>query len=538
MKIALCQINPTVGAFKNNKELILHNYIESLDNGADLVVFPEMSITGYPISDLLYEDGFVDQNMIILDEIISKSTKPIVIGYIHQEEGRLFNSAAVCSNGKILFRYDKILLPTYDVFDEDRYFSPGKELGLFKIDINNKQIVIGLQICEDLWDHEYDRKISDELSKSGASFIINISASPYHSLKFNERIELIKNKVNKIKKPIYYCNLVGAQDELIFDGESIGINSHGKLVGLGKKFSEDIIYINSNSKTLISEPKIDRYSEIYNALVLGVRDYFHKTFHSEAVVGLSGGIDSSLVACIATDALGVDKVHGVSLPSIISSDHSKSDAKNLASNLNIDFRSISIGSIVAEYEDTLKNEFRGTKKNVAEENIQARIRGDILMALSNKYNWLVLSTGNKTEMALGYCTLYGDMSGGLSVISDLSKDDVYALAHKINSIAGYDRIPENCINKLPSAELSEGQFDPFDYKIVSPLVDRIIEDCESPFTLIEDGYDPQLVYDIYNRIKINEYKRRQAAPGLRISSKAFGVGRRVPIVNHYKYQEE
>ena len=198
MKIALCQINPTVGAFKNNKELILHNYIESLDNGADLVVFPEMSITGYPISDLLYEDGFVDQNMIILDEIISKSTKPIVIGYIHQEEGRLYNSAAVCSNGKILFRYDKILLPTYDVFDEDRYFSPGKELGLFKIDINNKQIVIGLQICEDLWDHEYDRKISDELSKSGASFIINISASPYHSLKFNERIELIKNKVNVI----------------------------------------------------------------------------------------------------------------------------------------------------------------------------------------------------------------------------------------------------------------------------------------------------------------------------------------------------
>jgi len=538
MKIALCQINPTVGAFKENKELILRNYMESLDCGADLVVFPEMSITGYPISDLLYEDGFVDQNMIILDEIISKTTKPMIIGYVHQEEGRLFNSAAVCLNGKFFFRYDKILLPTYDVFDEDRYFSPGKELGLFEIDINNKQMVIGLQICEDLWDHEYDRKISDELSKSGASFIVNISASPYHSLKFNERIELIKNKVNKIKKPIYYCNLVGAQDELIFDGESIGVSSDGKLVGLGKKFSEDIIYIDSNSDLSIPKPKIDRYSEVYNALVLGVRDYFHKTFHSEAIIGLSGGIDSSIVACIATDALGSDKVHGVSLPSIISSNHSKSDAKDLASNLNIDFRSISIGSIVDKYEETLKNEFLGTEKNVAEENIQARIRGDILMALSNKYNWLVLSTGNKTEMALGYCTLYGDMSGGLSVISDLSKDDVYALAHKINAIAGYDRIPKNCIDKLPSAELSEGQFDPFDYKIVSPLVDRIIEDCESPFTLIQDGYDSQLVYDIYNRIKVNEYKRRQAAPGLRISSKAFGVGRRIPIVNHYKYQEE
>ena len=538
MKIALCQINPTVGAFKENKELILRNYTESLDNGADLVVFPEMSITGYPISDLLYEDGFIDQNMTILDEIISNSTKPLIIGYVHQKEGKLFNSAAVCLDGKLLFRYDKILLPTYDVFDEERYFSPGKELGLFEIDINNKQMVIGLQICEDLWDHEYDRKISDELSKSGASYIINISASPYHGLKFNERIELIKNKVNKIKKPIYYCNLVGAQDELIFDGGSLGISGKGELVGLGKKFSEDIIYINSNSETAIPKPEIDRYSEIYNALVLGVRDYFRKTFHSEAVIGLSGGIDSSLVVCIAADALGSDKVHGISLPSIISSDHSKSDAKDLASNLNINFRSISIESIVDEYEDTLKNEFRGMEKNVAEENIQARIRGNILMALSNKYNWLVLSTGNKTEMALGYCTLYGDMSGGLSVISDLSKDDVYALANKINSMAGYDRIPKNCINKLPSAELSEGQIDPFDYKIVSPLVERIIEDCESPITLIEDGYDSQLVYDIYNRIKVNEYKRRQAAPGLRISSKAFGVGRRIPIVNHYRYQEE
>jgi len=538
MKIALCQINPTVGAFKENKDLILRNYMESLDNGADIVVFPEMSITGYPIADLLYENGFVNQNMIILDEISSKSTKPMILGYVHEDHGHLFNSAAVCVNGKQTFRYDKILLPSYDVFDEDRYFSPGKELGLFNIDINDEQMVIGLQICEDLWDHEYDRKISHELSKSGASFIINISASPYHRLKFNERIDLIKDKVNNINKPIYYCNLVGAQDELIFDGGSLGLSSDGKLVGLGKKFSEDIIYIDSNADLAIPEPKIDKYSEVYNALILGVKDYFHKTFHSEAVIGLSGGIDSSLAACIATDALGSDKVHGISLPSNISSDHSKDDARQLASNLNIDFRSISIGNIVDEYDDTLKNEFFGTEKNVAEENIQARIRGDILMALSNKYNWLVLSTGNKTEMALGYCTLYGDMSGGLSVISDLSKDDVYALSHKINSVAGYDRIPKNCIEKLPSAELSEGQFDPFDYKIVSPLVDRIIEDCESPLTLMNDGYDSQLVYDIYNRIKANEYKRRQAAPGLRISSKAFGVGRRIPIVNHYKYQEE
>ena len=538
MKIALCQINPTVGAFKENKELIIRNYMESLENGADIVVFPEMSVTGYPIADLLYEDGFINNNMIVLDEISSITTKPMILGYVYEQKGRLYNSAAVCINGKQAFRYDKILLPTYDVFDEDRYFTPGEELGLFKINIDNEEQVIGLQICEDLWDNEYDRKISDELCKAGASFIINISASPYHRMKFNERIDLIKKKVNNIKKPIYYCNLVGAQDELIFDGESIAVNSDGKLIGLGKKFSEEIIYIDSNTDLVISDPKIDKYSEMYNALVLGIQDYFSKTFHYEAVIGLSGGIDSSLVACLATDALGSDKVHGVSMPSKISSDHSKDDAKQLAINLNIDFRSISIRKIVDEYDDTLKNQFIGVKKNVAEENIQARIRGDILMALSNKYNWLVLSTGNKTEMALGYCTLYGDMSGGLSVISDLSKEDVYALAHKINSIAGYDRIPKNCIEKLPSAELSEGQFDPFDYKIVSPLVDRIIEDCESPSSLIDDGFDPQLVYDIYNRIKINEYKRRQAAPGLRISSKAFGIGRRIPIVNHYKYQEE
>ena len=538
MKIALCQINPTVGAFNENKELILRKYMESLENGSDIVVFPEMAITGYPISDLLYEDGFINKNKTILDEISSKSSKPIIIGYIHEENGHLYNSAAICMNGKQVFRYDKILLPTYDVFDEDRYFTPGEKLGLSKIEINDEQLVLGLQICEDLWDKDYDRKISDELCDAGASFIINISASPYHEMKFNERIDVIKKKVNKIKKPIYYCNLVGAQDELIFDGESIAVNSNGELVGLGAKFLEEVVYIDTDVDLVIPNPKKDKYSEMYHALILGIRDYFHKTFHSEAIIGLSGGIDSSLVACLAADALGPDKVHGVSMPSIISSEHSKNDAKELAANLNIDFKSISIEKIVDQYDDILKNEFLNTEKNVAEENLQARTRGNILMALSNKYNWLVLSTGNKTEMALGYCTLYGDMSGGLSVISDLSKEDVYALSVKINSIAGYDRIPKNCIEKLPSAELSEGQFDPFDYKIISPLVDRIIENHESPLSLIKEGFDAKQVYDIYNRIRINEYKRRQAAPGLRITSKAFGIGRRIPIVNHYKYQEE
>ena len=357
MKIALCQINPTVGAFNENKELILRKYMESLENGSDIVVFPEMAITGYPISDLLYEDGFINNNKTILDEISSKSSKPIIIGYIHEENGHLYNSAAICMNGKQVFRYDKILLPTYDVFDEDRYFTPGEKLGLSKIEINDEQVVLGLQICEDLWDKDYDRKISDELCDAGASFIINISASPYHEMKFNERIDVIKKKVNKIKKPIYYCNLVGAQDELIFDGESIAVNSNGELVGLGAKFLEEVVYIDTDVDLVIPNPKKDKYSEMYHALILGIRDYFHKTFHSEAIIGLSGGIDSSLVACLAADALGPDKVHGVSMPSIISSEHSKNDAKELAANLNIDFKSISIEKIVDQYDDILKNEF-------------------------------------------------------------------------------------------------------------------------------------------------------------------------------------
>ena len=326
---------------------------------------------------------------------------------------------------------------------------------------------------------------------------------------------------------------MGAQEELIFDGQSLAVNGTGELIGLGAIFSEEIVYVDTDKEREISLPAGNRERELYSGLVLGVRDYFKKTGHKEAVIGLSGGIDSSLVACIATDALGKEYVHGVSMPSRFSSDHSTVDAQQLAENLGIDFRSITIQGIVSEYEHTLSPYFDGMKRNVAEENVQARTRGNLLMALSNKFNWLVLSTGNKTEMALGYCTLYGDMSGGLAVISDLSKTDVYALANWVNNIAGKDRIPANCIEKSPSAELAPEQVDPFDYDIISPLVDRIIENRESPLALIKDGLNADLVYDIYRRITINEYKRRQAPPGLRVSPKAFGLGRRIPIVNHF-----
>jgi len=533
MKIALCQINPTVGAFKENKKLILSNYREAVKHGAELVVFPEMVITGYPIADLLYEDGFVRENMAILAEITSQATIPLVVGHVHAENGHLYNSAALCADGKQLFRYDKILLPTYDVFDEDRYFSAGSELGICKVDIGGQEVNLGLQICEDLWDEDYNRKVTAELQQAGAAFVVNISASPYHILRLKERLGLIQNKAQSTGVPFFYCNLVGAQDELIFDGQSLAVNGTGELIGLGAIFSEEIVYVDTDKERKISLPAGNREEELYSGLVLGVRDYFKKTGHKEAVIGLSGGIDSSLVACIATAALGKEHVHGVSMPSRFSSDHSKVDAQQLAENLGFDFRSITIQGIVSGYEHALGPHFDGSERNVAEENVQARTRGNLLMALSNKFNWLVLSTGNKTEMALGYCTLYGDMSGGLAVISDLSKTDVYALANWVNNVAGQDRIPANCIEKPPSAELAPEQVDPFDYDIVSPLVDRIIENRESPAALIKDGFDPDLVHDIYRRITINEYKRRQAAPGLRVSSKAFGLGRRIPIVNHF-----
>ncbi len=534
MKIALCQLNPTVGALNSNKKLILKYYADSVENGADLVVFPEMVISGYPVADLLYEDSFVNENMAVLGEISSQSTVPLILGYIHKDKEQLFNSAAVCMNGKQIYRYDKILLPTYDVFDEERYFTAGSDLGVCKIDINGNEVQIGLEICEDLWDEDYNRNITVELAELGAECIINISASPYHEMRLNERLELIRQKVNATQIPFYYCNLVGAQDELIFDGQSIGMNSEGGLIGLGAIFNEEIIRINNEDSPHIEVPKQIRESELFGALVLGVRDYFRKTGHQEAVIGLSGGIDSSLVACIAVDALGAENVHGVSMPSVFSSDHSKDDAQSLAENLGIDYRSISIEKIVDEFETTFDSHFSDQEKNVTEENIQARVRGTILMALANKFHWLVLSTGNKTELALGYCTLYGDMNGGLAVISDLSKTDVYALSKWVNKVAGSERIPENCISKPPSAELAPGQVDPFDYDVVSPLVEIIIEERNSPTQLAAEGHDKKLVDDLYQRIRINEYKRRQAAPGLRVTNKAFGTGRRMPIVNHYK----
>ena len=533
MKIALCQINPTVGAINQNKKIILETYSRAIDLEADVIVFPELAIIGYPPQDLLLRDRFIINAQNALNEIAQKSTIPVILGNTLIEHNKLYNCAFICENGEIVSHYKKRLLPTYDVFDEDRYFSAGNKHCIVELAIDGKNTKIGLQICEDLWDKNYSCDLAKELKESGAEIIINISASPYRVDKLLDRCELIQTKAKDNSIPYIYCNLVGAQDELIFDGQSLAYNENGQLIAQGKSFEEEIVMVDLSLNKPMNLKVVQREEKIYNALVLGVKDYFKKTNHSEAVIGLSGGIDSSLTASIAVDALSKENVHGVSMPSKFSSQHSKDDAKLLSENLGVDYRTISIESIVSSFEQSLKASYNGSESGVAEENIQARARGSIIMALSNKFNWLVLSTGNKTELAMGYCTLYGDMNGGLAVISDLSKTDVYALSKWVNKNAGFERIPLSSIEKPPSAELRPEQVDPFDYDVVSPLVSSLIDDEKSPSELIKEGADPELVKDISNRIRINEYKRRQAAPGLKVTSKAFGMGRRVPIINQY-----
>ena len=533
MKISLCQINPTVGAIDRNVDLIMKWYQKAVAAGAELTVFPELVLVGYPPQDLLLRRRFINKAEMALKSIAEKTTVPMIIGNPLRENGELYNCAFVCSNGEITGHYKKRLLPTYDVFDEDRYFTSGESMEVIEVRFGDSLVKIGMQICEDLWDEDYACNLAKSLKEKGAECIVNISASPYRVGRLADRSKLIVSKVTETALPFFYCNIVGAQDELIFDGQSLAYDGKGNLIGQGSAFEEDIVLVDLENPVPIQLKISEREQKIYNALVLGVRDYFRKTGYKKAVLGLSGGIDSSLTGCIAVDALGPNNVHGVSMPSRYSSDHSRDDAKTLAKNLGIDYRTISIESIIGEFDESLEESFNGSEPSVAEENIQARVRGSLLMALSNKFNWLVLSTGNKTELAMGYCTLYGDMNGGLSVISDLSKTDVYALSRWVNEEAGSERIPVNSIEKPPSAELRPDQVDPFDYDVVSPLVSALIEDEKSPTELMAEGADQELVKDISRRIRINEYKRRQAAPGLRVTSKAFGIGRRVPIVNQF-----
>lgn len=546
MRIVLAQINPIVGDLKSNHDRIIKAIEEAKLKSAEMVIFPELALCGYPPEDLLLLPSFILEAEKRLKSI-AKSTKGItaIVGTIRQNLttiGKpLFNSAAIISDQKILGFQDKILLPTYDVFDERRYFEPGSESTIWEI--NKKRIAI--TICEDIWQHtelktefsdsRYHENPIDELSKLKPDLVLNLSSSPYCSSHLKARVDVCSKAASKINASFLYCNQVGANDSLIFDGYSLSFDNKGQLMGIAKGFEEDLFVVdlpfNEAPKILVE----NALSDMYSALKLGVKDYFKKLGFKKALLGLSGGIDSALVACIAVDALGKDNVLAIAMPSRFSSPDSLIDARALSLNLGIELKEISIESPFSSYLELLQPYFEGKSFDTTEENLQARIRGMILMAFSNKFGSIVLSTGNKSEMALGYCTLYGDMCGGLGVISDVTKSEVYALSNWINREA--EIIPWNTIRRAPSAELKANQTDQDtlpDYEIVDQVLTSYLEDHLSSLQISEKFKFPlALVKDLVKRIHQNEYKRKQAAPGLRVSEKAFTVGRRFPIVQKW-----
>ena len=553
----MAQVNPTLGDLEGNTRIVMEYAQKAAEAQADVVAFPEMTITGYPPLDLLppretrppagnrrpEQEEFVRLNKQRTFDMAHNMTQiTAVVGFVDYDEQHLFNAAAVISGGRIAGVIHKTLLPTYDVFDELRYFTPAKSIGPVSVDVRGKEVKVGTSICEDIWDEQigYGVRVVDGLCQRGAQIIVNLNASPFHDRIRDVRLSILRRKVNKLSVPIFYVNMVGGQDELVFDGESLALDAGGRLIAVGKQFEEDLVVVDvdlANGTGLgkeVAVPSYNREEDMFNALVLGVRDYFKKTGFKRALIGLSGGIDSSLVAAIAAGALAKENVTGVSMPSRFSSEHSKTDAESLARNLGIELLSIEIEPIFATYERQLTPQFKGRAPDVAEENLQSRIRGNILMALSNKFGDLVLATGNKTELALGYATLYGDMSGGLEVIGDVSKMEVYSLARYYNRRVGSPVIPENCFNKIPSAELRPDQYDPFDYAVVSPLIDDIIENRLSRKELIEKGFPEQVVDDTLTRVRNAEYKRRQAPPTIKITRKAFGLGWKMPIVNRFR----
>jgi NAD+ synthase (glutamine-hydrolysing) len=551
----MAQINSTMGDLDGNIEKIKKLLADAKGCGADLVVFPELAVTGYPPQDLLLEDGFVRRNKELLEDLIEDNRVDVagVIGFVDYRGKALFNAAAVFSGNRLVGVAHKALLPTYDVFDEDRYFKPAlkEEIAPVSLEINGKEVRLGVEICEDLWDRDYDLKVTALLAKKGADLIVNISGSPFHAGKMLERQKLLSEQAKRNGVPIFYVNLVGGQDELVFDGQSLAVDKTGNLIAVGRQFEEDLVVtvidLAMGTAEKVEAPVHDKTQEMFNAIVLGIRDYFRKTGFERAVVGMSGGIDSSVTTCIAVKALGKENVIGVSMPSKFSSGHSKSDARRLAENLGIFFVQFAIQDIVDAYHKDLEEPLEQIRRHfdvgrhgdddVADENIQPRVRGNCLMDISNRLKELrilVLNTGNKTEVALGYCTLYGDMAGGIGALGDVSKLEVYKLAEYVNSKAGWEVIPRGVLEKEPSPELKEGQFDPFDFDVVSPLVDEIIENRRSKKELIEMGYPQEAVEDTYSRIRNAEYKRRQATPSIKITPKAFGIGWKMPMVNKYK----
>ncbi|MFO5494142.1 MAG: NAD+ synthase [Cuspidothrix sp.] len=554
MKIAIAQINPIIGDLSGNAQKILEMSQQAASENIRLLLTPELSICGYPPRDLLLNPSFVE----VTDQTLQKLAKDlpanlaVLVGTVVKNsqahvtgEKNLFNSIALLENGKVQQFFHKRLLPTYDVFDENRYFEPGLQANYFKLDDLN----IGVTICEDLWnDEEFWGKRSyavnpiADLANLGVDLIVNLSASPYTVGKQHLREAMLKHSAVNFQQPIIYTNQVGGNDDLIFDGRSFALNKQGEIVGRAKGFTSDFLAVefNSNQQDLelsnISPIDECEDEEIWNALVLGVKDYVGKCRFSKVLLGLSGGVDSALVAAIATAALGKENVMGVLMPSPYSSEHSISDALALAENLDIKTQTLPIGELMQSFDKSLDDLFAGTEFGIAEENLQSRIRGNLLMAISNKFGYLLLSTGNKSEVAVGYCTLYGDMNGGLSVIADVPKTRVYSLCKWLNSHHQKEVIPANILTKAPSAELKPGQVDQDSlppYEILDDILDRLIHQHQSAAAIIAAGHEPAIVDRVLQLLSRAEFKRRQAAPGLKITDRAFGTGWRMPIASSW-----
>ncbi len=583
MRVALAQINPTVGDIQGNSQLIRESIQRAGDAGAGLVVFPELSVIGYPPKDLLLKPSVIRACQQAVDDL-AKDCRGIaaIIGHpcpSDNDTGRmLYNAATLCHDGRPQHRRVKSLLPTYDVFDEHRYFEPGPDVQITPLD----GLRLGISICEDLWN---DRDVIDrqlyhdnpinELARRGADLFINCSASPFTVGKHALRIQLMREAARRHGLPVLYCNQVGGNDELVFDGCSCAVGPDGELIGHAKDFEPDLLVVDvpvggqagaggSGSVAKSGKPTgksaespgpgaqaaaIETPSEgiasAYHALVLGLRDYCKKCGFKSVVLGLSGGIDSAVCCAVAVAALGRENVCGVTMPSRYSSDGSVSDAELLAQNLGIDFHTIAIGPVHTAFETMLGPIFEGTDPGVAEENIQARARGVLLMAISNKFGSMLVTTGNKSELAVGYCTLYGDMAGGLAVLSDVPKTLVYEIANWINGDPGSPLrkqfgkavIPKDTITKPPSAELRENQTDQDslpEYDVLDEIIERFVEQEQSAKRIIDEtGFDSEVVLKMIRLIDLNEYKRKQAAPGLKITGRAFGFGRRMPIAQRY-----
>jgi NAD+ synthase (glutamine-hydrolysing) len=546
MKIGFAQINPTVGDLRGNFEKIASAYDQLARAGADIVIAPELAVSGYPPQDLVFKSRFVPENLAVLDQLQKRLNEPaLLVGFVDRNEGRgkpFHNAAALLQAGEPLQKTHKSLLPTYDVFDEDRYFEPAREIA----PLNFRGHRIGVTICEDIWTERYlPRPFYDvdpvcALVTLGAEMILNVSASPFSLRKPAVRREMISGLAGTYQRPIFYCNAVGGNDELVFDGNSIAVNARGQLLAQLPAFEEASAIVDSESVPARKIPSADIVQELYSALRLGLRDYLAKCGFKSAVLGLSGGIDSAVVAAIAVDALGLHNVTGVSMPSQFSSRGSILDALALAKNLGIQCLQIPIADAFSVFKAQFKEVFAGRTEDATEENMQARLRGMTLMALSNKFGHIVLSTGNKSELAVGYCTIYGDMAGGLAVISDVPKTMIYELARFINSEASRagkgEIIPASTIEKPPSAELRPNQKDqdtlpPYD--VLDAILRLYVEDNLSVAEIVAQGFNEKTVRWVRRRVDLNEYKRAQAAPGLKVTSRAFGVGRRMPIAQRY-----